>query len=240
MDSDAIVTRRRARSAALAALITVAMSSCEAKDTVPTRSEAPVANAHPTKFVRVRGHIDPSLSMLIATQYASSSPQCRRTMNWIEGVVSPVIAWHHEAVHRLGDQYEATVAFDGYEPGRCDWYPLLIGFLIRRQDGVATGLFKGTDQVTKHIDGPQSTVWLEIPGKSEFTDPANKAFRSLAPFAIVCREVLERGAKGLWCEDPEAQRHPVPLITDEATEINVDVQDYALQKAATKSESGHD
>jgi hypothetical protein len=162
-------------------------------------------------------------------------------MSWIAGAVSPIAVWHDEAVHRVGDLYGAEVAIDRYQPGPCGWYPFVIGFLIRDEDGLATGHFEGTEQETKHIDGPESIIWVDTPGKGDplFKDPANRGFGALAPFEVVCRETVDRGAKGLWCVDPEAQRHRAPLITEQAAEVNLDARDYALRKSA-KSESGHD
>ena len=203
-------------------------TSGASQDVAPKGSDVPVANVHPLKAFRLHGHIDPTLSIEVSTQYLSSVEKCRRAPNIfgaIEGAFGPLSVWVHSDLHRTGNEYDAMVIIDRYVEGRCRWYPYAVGFFIKTSDGVTTGQFETDGHGTRHIDRAVPVIWVNTPGKGDrlSIDLAIKGAKSLPALEIGCREVAESGVKGLLCDRQRPSMTAV--ITEDATDVDVSFRD---------------
>jgi hypothetical protein len=189
-------------------------------------SETPsITNPAPEKFVRVHGTVDDSLTVRVTTQHLTTLDRCARDT---ERGSSPQAQWINSAVTRAADSYEATVTLDHFAPAGCGWQPFLIAFEVTNDAGLGTGYFTTDTAGTRHVAGPEAKVWIAAPGGSRSaTDREVRHGNAyIRPLDLQCTIQVIRGAKGLACV-PNSPRE-LPLISHQATEVQVDFRDLSL------------
>jgi hypothetical protein len=167
----------------------LALSAC-------SKSESPVVNPNPVKLLRVHGTADSSMSIRIGTQYFSSNPQCRRrrhpfnVASYLEGIgPSPVFVWAESEVARSGDSYEATVAIDHFQEGKCGWYPFVVAFQITNRDGLTYGQVPSGKQATEVVSPSGSMIWINTLGRGDprVVSPHTTGSSFFPPKQVECR-----------------------------------------------------
>jgi hypothetical protein len=224
------ISLRSIRVAAGLVLI-VSLSSCGSgvfgtKDLSPTGSEAPVVNPHPVKLVRVFGTVDPSFSIRIFALFLSSAPQCRRLLDWWEGVYSPMGVWSESTVQRTGNRYEALVALDEYREGKCGWNPYSIAYYISNHYGVSSyGPAKGLRLPPN--TGPIPFIWVNGPGKRDIlvADPTHPGVQTLPTITEQCGEDQQVGeSERIVC--PDLSPRIIAVINEEAKEVHLNLAEW--------------
>jgi hypothetical protein len=198
----------------LCAALAAGLSGC---DRPGSSSDTPGVNPAPTKFVRVSGTADSSLSIKVSTVYISSEKKCRRVTNWFAGASAPLSERVESPVSRSGAAYVARVSVDHFQEGRCRWRPYSIEFQATTRDGLTTGYFSTVGDVTRHVDGPVSAIWFPDSGRGE------NGAASIAPLVRECRKMQKGDVAGLLCIPPA--RGNVTMLAEHATQVQVNFRD---------------
>lgn len=218
---------------ALVALV-FSLSGCASSsiDLTPTKSQAPVANPHPTELLRVFGTVASSFSIRIFTDTLSSAPKCRREINWLEGAYSPIEVWSEVTVHRTGDQYEAIIPIDQYKEGMCRWNLFSIDFYITDKNGVSSDSATTYGLGLPRNTGPIPFIWVNEPGKIDayVDDPRFPGVQKLPTITERCGEAVfevplnnnaKTSDKHITC--PYISPQIDPVINDEAKEVHLNI-----------------
>jgi hypothetical protein len=87
----------------------------------PRDRDYPQQNPLPTKFLLIRGTIDPSLTIHFNIAWQAENPQCQYTVSRLAGAYAQYSAGGPLAIARDGAVFSARVPIDGVLPGRCKW-----------------------------------------------------------------------------------------------------------------------
>ena len=77
--------------------------------------------ATPTRFLEIRGALDPGIALRLFVEYQTSAKACRLELNRLEGVESDRIFRREVSVEVTPAGYLARAPLDLVPPGECGW-----------------------------------------------------------------------------------------------------------------------
>ncbi|WP_124962368.1 hypothetical protein [Sulfurisoma sediminicola] len=128
--------------ATFVALSICAPNGCYAdywNNVTPDDADYPLENKRPNHnmTLTILGTISPTLDVQLEMVWrAEGIDGCRYTLNKFEGVYPALSMRELLPFVKTGDNYEATVQLDKYEPGRCHWHLSEILTTSKNQRGV--------------------------------------------------------------------------------------------------------
>jgi len=110
----------------------------KAQDYIAGKTYAkPVMNLHPTRFLTVKGRVDPNLKIVWHIEYGTQNPKCEITTNWLEGVTDGRGRdFAYSVTPEADGYYTLQLPLDKLKPGMCKWAPLALYYDAKTTKGL--------------------------------------------------------------------------------------------------------